>query len=420
MQAMKAEMVLLEDKEREEWELGARGNWRRICGMMDRAREILGAEREAAKGILPTKFLRDKKGLGGVAGTNFEPLGPALKERAERAGYVDVGSGLEENDDKMENGVDGDGDSEMEDVGSEGDDLEESSSSDSDSSSSSDSDMDDNSENEQVDAKPVKAEPVEVKSNGRKASVSEEEEVTTQKKPVPVDVKSNGRKASVSETEEKKEEPIVEPNSFFYVDTEPMPMRRLKKPSLAELMEQKKRVNDPDYVKPRESKRVKQQIIDEMIASSQPQPELEVEKPVENGDKKSKKRDNEGDVEVKKFKKSKKEKTVKSEPEPEPAAPEPASEPEPPKKSKKRSHSDANTEIKNTKKHKSTTITATATEPEIPASTVDFAEVERKLQAEVNAGEAAKAAEKAKKKRRRSSEGTGDERGKKVKKERIG
>lgn len=52
MQSMKADMQFMGEKERLEFELGERGNWRVICGMMDRAREILATEREAARGIV--------------------------------------------------------------------------------------------------------------------------------------------------------------------------------------------------------------------------------------------------------------------------------------------------------------------------------------------------------------------------------
>jgi hypothetical protein len=52
MQSMKADMVDMPEEERLEWELGERGNWRVICGMMDRAREVLATTREAAIGIV--------------------------------------------------------------------------------------------------------------------------------------------------------------------------------------------------------------------------------------------------------------------------------------------------------------------------------------------------------------------------------
>lgn len=52
MQSMKSEMGQMEEKERLEWELGERGNWRVICEMMDRAREVLAAARKAAQGIV--------------------------------------------------------------------------------------------------------------------------------------------------------------------------------------------------------------------------------------------------------------------------------------------------------------------------------------------------------------------------------
>ena len=52
MQSMKSEMGEMTEKERMVWEMGERGNWRVICGMMDRAREVLASAREAAKGIV--------------------------------------------------------------------------------------------------------------------------------------------------------------------------------------------------------------------------------------------------------------------------------------------------------------------------------------------------------------------------------
>ena len=56
MQSMKSEMGQMPEKERMEWELGERGNWRVICNMMDRAREVLAGAREAAKGIVSFQF----------------------------------------------------------------------------------------------------------------------------------------------------------------------------------------------------------------------------------------------------------------------------------------------------------------------------------------------------------------------------
>ncbi|TVY49063.1 hypothetical protein LOCC1_G001376 [Lachnellula occidentalis] len=339
MQSMKSEMVEMGEQERLEWELGARGNWRRICGMMDRAREILAQEREAAKGILPAKYLRDKKGLG-VAGTNFEPLGPKLAERAEALGFNNQEP--EQNDTKM----DSDGDSEMEDVSS----LSSGSDSDSDSDLSLDSsDLDSSSDSE---AENEKQEPA---SNDRKTSASDKEEEAV---------------------------PVVESNPYFVVDTEPMPIRGLEKPSLSTLKKSKKRSQGEDGEAKKSKKAKKEKVVEENV-QAEPEP------------------------------------TAAAQPESEPAA-------EAPKKSKKRSHSDADTESKKSKKHKSTTIVE-VTEQEAPVSNVDFAEVQRKLQAEVDAGvaakEAEKAAEKAKKKRRRSS-GEGGEGGeggdKSVKKVRKG
>ncbi len=56
MQSMKSEMGQMGEKERLEWELGERGNWRVICEMMDRAREVLTAARKAARGIVRVSY----------------------------------------------------------------------------------------------------------------------------------------------------------------------------------------------------------------------------------------------------------------------------------------------------------------------------------------------------------------------------
>jgi hypothetical protein len=58
MQSMKSEMGQMSEKERLEWELGEKGNWRVICEMMDRARGVLADAREAAKGIVCSHFRR--------------------------------------------------------------------------------------------------------------------------------------------------------------------------------------------------------------------------------------------------------------------------------------------------------------------------------------------------------------------------
>jgi hypothetical protein len=42
----------MDEKDRLEWELGERGNWRVICEMMDRAREVLVSAKKAARGIV--------------------------------------------------------------------------------------------------------------------------------------------------------------------------------------------------------------------------------------------------------------------------------------------------------------------------------------------------------------------------------
>jgi hypothetical protein len=52
MQNTKGEMDRMDEKDRLEWELGERGNWRVICEMMDRAREVLVSARKAAQGIV--------------------------------------------------------------------------------------------------------------------------------------------------------------------------------------------------------------------------------------------------------------------------------------------------------------------------------------------------------------------------------
>jgi hypothetical protein len=56
MQSMKSEMGQMPEKERMEWELGERGNWRAICEMMDRARGVLADARKAAQGIVSSWF----------------------------------------------------------------------------------------------------------------------------------------------------------------------------------------------------------------------------------------------------------------------------------------------------------------------------------------------------------------------------
>jgi hypothetical protein len=52
MQSMKVDMQNMSEKERLEVEKGEKGNWRAICDMMDRAREVLSNAREAARGIV--------------------------------------------------------------------------------------------------------------------------------------------------------------------------------------------------------------------------------------------------------------------------------------------------------------------------------------------------------------------------------
>jgi len=56
MQSMKSEMAQMSPELALEWELGERGNWRAICQMMDRAREVLANARECAKGIVSCTY----------------------------------------------------------------------------------------------------------------------------------------------------------------------------------------------------------------------------------------------------------------------------------------------------------------------------------------------------------------------------
>jgi hypothetical protein len=58
MQSMKSEMGQMTEKERLEWELGERGNWRVICNMMDQARTVLADARVAAQGIVSSHSRR--------------------------------------------------------------------------------------------------------------------------------------------------------------------------------------------------------------------------------------------------------------------------------------------------------------------------------------------------------------------------
>ncbi|TAQ88764.1 hypothetical protein B7494_g2930 [Chlorociboria aeruginascens] len=92
MMSMRNEMAGFEAEKKLEWELGERGNWRIVCGMMDRAREILCQSKEIGGGILPPSHLRDKSGIG-VTGTAFIPLTPQLDARvaAIAAGKPDPG-----------------------------------------------------------------------------------------------------------------------------------------------------------------------------------------------------------------------------------------------------------------------------------------------------------------------------------------
>jgi len=351
VQSMKSEMELMGEEEREKCELEEPpgGKWRLVCGMVDRAREVLGQARECGRGILPDDLLRDKKGLG-VRGMWFEMLGEGLSERAEN-GNVPV--------------VDGEGDSEMEDVSDMGSDGDDSPSCDSNSSS------DDEAEND------------------KKATVEEEK---TEKKPVPV----------------------VEPNPYFVIDTQPMPVRGLNKHPQPTIKKSKRLSEGGEDGEVKKSKKSKKEKVPEEDVEAEPAKE----KPAQNGDsKKSKKRSYDDSDEAKKAKKSKKEKAIiptasKSEPattnpqpQPEPAPPAPPA----PKNSKKRSNSTTDdTTLQKYKKHKSA-------EPETHTSIVDFDEIQKKLQAEVDAGEKEKVVEMVRRKRRRSS-GEGVERVKKVRK----
>lgn len=52
MDAMKNDGATMSEKDKLDWELGERGNWRAICGMMDRARLVLSQTKEAAQGVV--------------------------------------------------------------------------------------------------------------------------------------------------------------------------------------------------------------------------------------------------------------------------------------------------------------------------------------------------------------------------------
>lgn len=52
MQSMKSQMGQMREKERLEWELGTRGNYRVLCEMMDRARDTLVQAKKVAHGIV--------------------------------------------------------------------------------------------------------------------------------------------------------------------------------------------------------------------------------------------------------------------------------------------------------------------------------------------------------------------------------
>ncbi|KUJ10175.1 uncharacterized protein LY89DRAFT_689985 [Mollisia scopiformis] len=112
MSAMKNDGDTMSEKDKLDWELGERGNWRAICGMLDKARLVLSQTKEAAQGVLPPDRLRDKKKLG-VVGTTFVPLVPQLDEKARQLGYNPKGKGsLGRSMDYLDN----DGDSDMSDA----------------------------------------------------------------------------------------------------------------------------------------------------------------------------------------------------------------------------------------------------------------------------------------------------------------
>ncbi|CZT09121.1 uncharacterized protein RAG0_13977 [Rhynchosporium agropyri] len=202
MQSMKSEMTDLPEKERLEFELGERGNWRVICGMMDRAREVLTSARIAARGIVPSRHLQDKKGLG-VLGTNFEPLGPKLEQKAAEIGFDPVGKGkLGRNPED----VDEDGDSEMTD------------------------DSDDSSEAEGSDKDGV-------------ADNSDFVKLDVGSKIPRFESLANDNKAAVQDTTS-----TVESNPYFVVDVEPTPVniggpepeKKSRKQQKAEALEARK------------------------------------------------------------------------------------------------------------------------------------------------------------------------------------
>ncbi|KAK0117439.1 hypothetical protein ONS96_013270 [Cadophora gregata f. sp. sojae] len=179
MQNVKSEMADLPEKERLDFELGEKGNWRIICGMMDRAREAFTTARSAAQGIIHAKHLQDKKGLG-VVGTSFERLEPELDKKAADIGYNPAGKGkLGRNPED----VDEDGDSEMTDT----------------------SDASDDSDAEEIDHDVVADNTDFIQlSIGSKMSR----------------FPSNGAKPATAE----ENATAVEPNPYFVVDIEPTPV----------------------------------------------------------------------------------------------------------------------------------------------------------------------------------------------------
>ncbi|CAG8981065.1 hypothetical protein HYALB_00013249 [Hymenoscyphus albidus] len=199
-QHLRSYMSGLPVEERIKWEKGEEGNWGKICGLLDRARDTLCNAREASHGLVPEHHLRDKKGLG-VTGINYVPLYPQVE--ALRAGLTTdaAGNGANAIGATTNEAFDSDGDSEMEDAPG----LE---SLDSDSSSSSSGESDD-------EDSPAPEKKVKEKSNPA---------------------------------------PEVEPNPYFVVDTEPTPVN-LPKTEAPSVKKGKKRTSDEDI--PEKAKKIK-------------------------------------------------------------------------------------------------------------------------------------------------------------------
>ncbi|KAK6581596.1 hypothetical protein PZA11_006287 [Diplocarpon coronariae] len=184
MNSTRADMALMPEKERLEMETGERGNWRALCAMMDRAREVLRSAKLAARGILPSRNLRDKKGLGAL-GPNFEPLAPQLEKRGAELGYNPVGKGML---DRNPEDVKGDGDSEM-----------------SDAPDGSDFDSEDDAMAQNSDFVPLDG------SKHSQAALAEDGDSEV------------GAEVNEAIPSRRKEAIEVEPNPYFVVDVEPTP-----------------------------------------------------------------------------------------------------------------------------------------------------------------------------------------------------